>query len=1185
MSVKEVHIGLISPERIRRMSYGEVTNDAFVHYRRKREPVGNGKLMDNNASTEGFIYGGLFCERIFGPSKDYTCGCHKVKNNPTKEHQVCNYCGVQIEKSSVRGERLGHIELAVPVCHPWFLKSGNSSTIATLLGISAKTLVDVASYNKYMVLDPKDTELEKYQALTYHEFNEAHVRYDFSDFDDNFECPFDCGTGGSIIMRALQELNLEQLRDELTDRISATKSQSMKKDLIKRLSLVNDFLKSGNKPEWLMLTALPVLPPNLRPLSQLSSGVYATSDLNELYRTVIRANNRIKEAPEGTIPNIIMYNMCAELQTAVCRLFDNAKMARPATDSRRRPYKSLSASICGKHGRFRQNLLGKRVDYSGRSVIVVGPELKMYQCGLPKEMAIELFAPFVVNRLIDIHFEETGKQMSIKTARKTVETRADVRIWDALEYVIRGKCVLLNRAPTLHRLGIQAFEPVLVEGHAIKLHPLVCTGFNADFDGDQMAVHVPLSEQAQAEAQELLLATKNLLKPSDGKPVAVPSQDMVLGIYYLSRDAVNDEIRGTYANPEEAIMAYETKDNNQKRVIELDDLIRIRIDGKLVKTTLGKYLLSTIIPKELGFGGETGVDLPLIRKKEISQIIDKCVEVKGVEETTVLLDNLKSMGYKYSTRAALTVSAFDVKIPEKKKEILAHTDEKVNKINQFYNRGMLSKAEKSSRIIGLWSDATEMVTAELEDNMERDNPIHMMADSGARGSIAQIRQLAGMRGLIANASGAVIEVPIRRNYAEGLTVLDYFVSSRGARKGMADTALRTANSGYLTRKLVDVSQDVIIVEEDCGAEHGIIVKDITSNLNEFIEDVGERLIGRYLVNDFNINGVFVSKDKLLTAKDVEKLLSTGVTEFEIRSPMHCCSHNGVCSKCYGADLSNGKVVNKGVAVGVISAQSIGEPGTQLTMRTFHTGGIASAEDITQGLPRVEELFENRGSERAAILAPFDGAISRSFVKNQHVVTVISDTGEYEIYKFKNGANVLVNDGDKIKKGAKINNGMMHSSEILRVWGKAEAEQFIISEIQRTYRMQGVKINDKHIEVIVRQMFSKVQIVDSAKSDYAVGTSVSRSAVYQYNKNNPNNPIIYRDIICGIQKVATNSDSFLSAASFQETERVLVKASLSGAVDTLNGLKENVICGRLIPAGTGVTGAIRGEYSEIDDIKR
>ena len=1183
MKISKLSLGLISPERVHELSYGEVTMDKYIHHRSKREPAGS---VDNNASAEGFVYGSLFCERIFGPVTDYTCGCHKYKGDRSKEHTVCSHCGVPIEKSSVRGERMGHIELAVPVCHPWFLKSGTSSTIAMLLGVSTKNVIAVANYDMFMVLDPKKTPLEKYQFLTYDAYNLMREKYD--DFDDNsiqFGVPehsFECGTGGNILYEALKAFDLEKEKADIEHKITLTKSASTIADLTKRLNLIDSFIKSGNKPEWMMLTALPVLPPNLRPVSKLNDGVYATSDINELYRGVIKANNRIKGVMDGVVPAVILYSMCRELQQSVIRLFDNHKISKPAMSrgigGAKRAYKSLAAGICGKHGRFRQNLLGKRVDYSGRSVIVVGPELKMYQCGLPKEMAIELFAPFVVHRYIEIVKADGGEELSIKAAKRILERRGDDRLWDALEEVIKGKCVLLNRAPTLHRLGIQAFEPVLVEGHAIKLHPLVCTGFNADFDGDQMAVHVPLSDMAQEEAHKLMLATKNLLKPSDGKPVATPSQDMVLGIYYLSMPTSDTECKGVYSSPAEAEMAYANK------VIDLHNKIKIRYNGKLLDCTLGQFKLNSVIPQDLGYGSGDGMDIKFhVKKKELGKIIDKCIEIHGSERATQMLDDLKALGYKYSTQAAITVSAFDVLIPEAKKTILEEADNKVDVIRKYYNRGFMSEGEKSKKVVDIWNKATDDVTTALQDNLPHDNPIYMMADSGARGSIAQIRQLAGMRGLIANTSGAVIETPIKRNYSEGLTVLDYFVSSRGARKGMADTALRTANSGYLTRRLVDVSQDVITTCRDCGSTEGIKVSTIRHG-TELVEDISERLIGRYLVNDFVLpNGEVISKDKLLDKVDVEKLLATGTDEFEIRSVLHCHAHHGVCCKCYGADLSTSRLVKTGVAVGVIAAQSIGEPGTQLTMRTFHTGGIASTEDITQGLPRVEEIFENRGSEKMATLAPFDGTVEMHNERGNYVVTITSDNGDNEVYRFKQGNKMLVTNGGRVKKGDKLNNGMLHSSEILRVWGKAETEAFIISEIQRTYRLQGVDINDKHVEMIIRQMFSKVYIVDAETSDFVNGTLVQRGKVFEYNtdieKRIANGetglkPIIYRDEIRGIQRVAKSSDSFLSAASFQETEQVLVNAALRGAVDNLEGLKENVILGNLIPSGTGYAAHVK-----------
>lgn len=1189
-TINGIQISLLSPERIRELSSGEVTSDVFVYYRAKREPSTGS--VDNNSSSEGFIYGGLFCERIFGPVKDYTCGCHKYKNSKAHAGVVCSHCGVPVVKSSVRSERLGHIELAAPVCHPWFLKGGGTSKIALLLGLNVNDVCDVAKCDKYIVLDPKDTELTKWQILDAKTYESMREMYD--SVEDIYSTPtegFISGTGGAAIRQALMDLDLEATYKELKERIECTKSEQAKKNLYKRIALVRDFLESGNKPEWMVLTVLPVMPPNLRPLSKLDSGMYATSDINELYRKVIEANNNLKQYG-AVLPGIVYNEMVKELQVAVMRLYNNHRMkptmnkqgngTQPAMDKHHRVYKALSAGICGKHGRFRQNLLGKRVDYSGRSVIVVGPNLKMYQCGLPKEMALELFTPFVIHDYIERIKEETGEELKTRTAKRIVESRSDPRVWDSLEKVIKGKCVLLNRAPTLHRLGIQAFEPVLVEGHAIKLHPLVCTGFNADFDGDQMAVHVPLSEAAQKEAHELMLATKNLLKPADGKPVAVPSQDMVLGVYYLTMPADEEIAQRCFANLDEAKLAYA---NN---VIKLHTHIKVRMGGRMYDSTFGRFLFNEVVPQDLGFvdrttlgerEGKLEVDFH-VKKGELGKLVNKCIDKYGVERATAFLDDLKDIGYKYSTKSGISLSAFDVVIPPEKEQIIEEATAKVANFKKYYNRGFMSNDERVNKTLAVWNKATDDVTDVLEKSMPTDNSLFMMADSGARGSTAQIRQLAGMRGLIANASGGVIEIPITRNYMEGLTVLDYFVSSRGARKGMADTALRTAKSGYLTRKLVDVSQDVVVSIEDCGTTEGLIIENnVEEQGGKVLETVAERLTGRYLVRDEQLpDGTVITKDTMITKELAEKMENSGKKSFEIRSVMHCCSPEGVCRKCYGMDLAKGTLVEKGVAVGVIAAQSIGEPGTQLTMRTFHTGGVANTEDITQGMPRVEEIFENRGLDRVAILAPIAGRVSirQETGRKKSIIEITSSDGITETCTIKTSTPLLVSEGDYVDKGQKLTRGMLHSSEILRVSGKVAAENYIIGEIQQTYRTQGVEINDKHIEVIIRQMFNKVRITDAGSSNFVEGRLVTRAKVYAKNTeireriaNGENLALVqYEDLIQGIQVAAKNSDSFISAASFQETERALVNAALAGAIDPLHGLKENVVIGSLLPVGEG-----------------
>ena len=1069
---------------------------------------------------------------------------------------------------------MGHIELAAPVSHIWYFK-GIPSRISLMLDISPKALEQVLYFASYIVIDPGEArEISKMQILTETEYRDLYEKYE----DD-----FRAGMGAEAIKELLTEIDLDQLYTQITTDLEGASGQKRVR-LLKRLEVVESFRQSGNRPEWMILDVIPVIPPDIRPMVQLDGGRFATSDLNDLYRRVINRNNRLARLLELQAPDIIIRNEKRMLQEAVDSLIDNGRKGRPVTGPNNRPLKSLSDMLKGKQGRFRQNLLGKRVDYSGRSVIVVGPELKMYQCGLPKEMALELFKPFVMKRLV-----ETKAVVNIKAARKAVE-RAKPEVWDALEVVIKGHPVLLNRAPTLHRLGIQAFEPVLVEGRALKLHPLVCTAYNADFDGDQMAVHVPLSAEAQAEARFLMLAAGNLLKPSDGRPVCVPTQDMILGSYYLTLDKDGEKGEGkVFRDVDEAMMAYQTG------YLTLHSKIKVRMTKEfngvketgLVDTTVGKIIFNNPIPQDLGFVDRSleenkfklEIDF-LVGKKQLGKIIDACIRVHGTQTTSVVLDHIKAQGYKYSTRGAITVAVCDAKIPPEKKAIISAAEEQVDGIRNEYMMGFLSNDERYQNVLKVWEKATDDVTAKLQDNLDRFNPIYMMADSGARGSMSQIRQLAGMRGLIANTSGKTIEIPIRANYREGLNIMEYFISSRGARKGLADTALRTADSGYLTRRLVDVSQDVIIREDDCHTDEGLEIFDIKSG-NNVIEGLRERLIGRYLVHDFcDENGnVLVSKDKMMGEEEADIIVNAGTEEIEIRSILGCHCKHGVCRKCYGSNLANGQPVTVGEAVGIIAAQSIGEPGTQLTMRTFHTGGVASAEDITQGLPRVEELFEARKPKSLAIISEIDGEVRFEEIKKaRHAVVYNKATGEEKQYLIPFGFRVNVEEGQVIKAGDKITDGAIYPADILSILGPKAVQNYLISEVQSTYRLQGVDINDKHIEVIVRQMMKKVKIEDSGSTSFMAGQNYDRNEVLYENKmieerikngEEGLKPAKYTQLLLGITKAALATDSFLSAASFQETTRVLTDAAIKGKVDPLVGLKENVIIGKLIPAGTGM----------------
>ena len=1160
---ESIKISLASPDQIREWSHGEVKKPETINYRTLKPERD-----------------GLFCERIFGPTKDWECHCGKYKKIRYKG-KICDRCGVEVTRAKVRRERMGHIELAAPVSHIWYFK-GIPSRMGLILDLSPRVLERVLYFSTYIVTDPGSVkELSKMQTLTEKEYRDLREKYE----DD-----FQAGMGAEAIKKLLEEVDVEKVSQELKAELETAAGQKRAR-ILKRLEVVESFRISGNRPEWMILEAVPVIPPDIRPMVQLDGGRFATSDLNDLYRRVINRNNRLKRLLELGAPDIIVRNEKRMLQEAVDALIDNGRRGRPVTGPNNRPLKSLSDMLKGKQGRFRQNLLGKRVDYSGRSVIVVGPELKMYQCGLPKEMALELFKPFVMKRLV-----ETGAVGNIKAARKSVE-RAKPEVWDALEVVIKNHPVLLNRAPTLHRLGIQAFEPVLVEGRALKLHPLVCTAYNADFDGDQMAVHVPLSAEAQAEARFLMLAANNLLKPSEGRPVTVPTQDMVLGSYYLTLDKDGEVGEGkVFRNMEEAMMAYDAK------AISLHAKIRVRrtaefngetISG-LVETTMGRMIFNRPIPQDLGYVDRSTPENALkfeidflVGKKQLGQIIEHCIKVHGTEQTAEVLDEIKAQGYKYSTISGITVAVCDATIPAAKKDLLKAAEAEINEISDEYAEGFLSESERYNAVLRTWEKCTNDVTDALQKGLDRYNPIYMMADSGARGSMSQIRQLAGMRGLIANTSGKTIEIPIKANYREGLNILEYFISSRGARKGLADTALRTADSGYLTRRLVDVSQEVIIREEDCGTTEGIEVFDITAG-PESIEPLHERLIGRYLVDDFcdEDGNVLVSKDKLMTEEDADLIVGRGVERIKIRSVLYCRAKNGVCKKCYGASLANRKPVEVGEAVGIIAAQSIGEPGTQLTMRTFHTGGVASAEDITQGLPRIDELFEGRKPKHVAIINEIDGKVAfEEIKKNRHVVVTNDETGESRSYLIPFGSRLTVKEGEYIKRGKRITEGSVNPHDVLAISGTQEVQDYLIQEVQRVYRMQGVDINDKHIEIIVRQMLRKVRVDDAGDTDLLVSSLADKNEVLSANEairqriangEEGLKEATYTPILLGITKASLATDSFLSAASFQETTRVLTDAAIKGKVDSLIGLKENVIIGKLVPAGTGMKC-----YSEVE----
>lgn len=1124
-----IRIGLASPEQIRAWSSGEVKKPETINYRTLKP------------EREG-----LFCEKIFGPTRDWECHCGKYKRVRYKG-VVCDRCGVEVTRSKVRRERLGHIELAAPVSHIWYFK-GIPSRMGFLLDMSPRALEKVLYFVSYIVTDPGDTPLMKKQLLTESEYREYREKYGNR---------FQAGMGAEAIKQLLEEIDLDKLAAELRKELAEASGQR-KLRAIRRLEVVEAFRQSGNRPEWMILEVIPVIPPELRPMVQLDGGRFATSDLNDLYRRVINRNNRLKRLLDLGAPDIIVRNEKRMLQEAVDALIDNGRRGRPVTGPGNRPLKSLSDMLKGKQGRFRQNLLGKRVDYSGRSVIVVGPELKMHQCGLPKEMALELFKPFVMKRLVD-----KGLAHNIKSAKRMVE-RVRSEVWDVLEEVIREHPVLLNRAPTLHRLGIQAFEAVLVEGRALQIHPLVCTAYNADFDGDQMAVHVPLSAEAQAEARLLMLSSNNILNPKDGKPVASPTQDMVLGIYYLTVDKEGARGEGkVFSSYEEAAMAYE------HGVIDLHAQILVRLDGKLVKTTVGRLIFNfeVPIPKELGFYN------CVMEKKELGKLVARSYRLLGGAATAELLDGIKKLGFKYATKAGITIGIKDLDVRIGKEEILRETEAKVEVVEQQYQKGLISEEEKYQKVISLWNNATEELTKRLMGSLDKFNPIFMMATSGARGNVQQIRQLAGMRGLMADPSGRIIDLPIKASFREGLTVLEYFISTHGARKGLADTALRTADSGYLTRRLVDVCQDVIIREEDCGTTEGVVVEDIKEG-TETIEALEERILGRVAAEDIvdpQTGELIVPRNTHIDEEHVEKIKARGIRQVNIRSALTCRTRYGVCAQCYGWSLATCSPVEVGEAVGIIAAQSIGEPGTQLTMRTFHTGGVAG-EDITQGLPRVEELFEARKPKGQAIIADAAGVVEIGEVRGRREIAIVTDEGERHSHIVPFGSRIKVVAGQRVEPGDELTEGSVNPHDLLKVKGPRGAQLYLLREVQRVYRMQGVDINDKHIEIVIRQMMKKVRVDDPGDTCLLPGGIVDR---FEYEEENARvverggRPATARPVILGITKASLATDSFLSAASFQETTRVLTEAAIKGKTDLLMGLKENVLIGKLIPAGAGM----------------
>ena len=1145
----KLKIGLASDEKIREWSHGEVKKPETINYRTLKPEKD-----------------GLFCEKIFGPTKDWECHCGKYKRVRYKGI-VCDRCGVEVTTSKVRRERMGHIELAAPIAHIWYFK-GIPSRVALMLDISPRSLEKVIYFAAYIVTDKGTSGLLKCQILNEKEYHEAEEKYGRGSFKAEM--------GAEAIRKLLAEIDVEKLSASLKKELEKA-SEQKKAKLIKRLDTVESFRMSGNKPEWMIMNVVPVIPPELRPLVQLDGGRFATSDLNDLYRRVINRNNRLKRLLELGAPEIIVRNEKRMLQESVDALIDNGRRGRPVTGAGNRPLKSLSDMLKGKQGRFRQNLLGKRVDYSGRSVIVVGPELKIYQCGLPKEMAVELFKPFVMKELV-----KRGLAHNIKNAKRMVE-KLRPEVWDILEEVIKDHPVMLNRAPTLHRLGIQAFQPILVEGRAIKLHPLVCTAFNADFDGDQMAVHVPLTPEAIAEARFLMLSVNNLLKPQDGKPVTVPTQDMILGAYYLTVQIDGEKGEGMYFKDEdEALMAYQNGDVGlhckvKVRRFKTDENGNVR--SKTIETTVGRLIYNQGIPQDLGFVDRTDpekefdleIDFPVI-KKNLGTIVAKCINAHGLSESAEVLDYIKATGYKYSTKGAFTVSVADVAVPPAKKEILAAADKQVENIHRQYKRGAITDEERYNAVIKVWEKATDDVTEAMKKNFDELNPIFMMAQSGARGNMNQVRQVAGMRGLMANTSGKAVEIPVKSCFREGLDSLEYFISAHGARKGLTDTALRTADSGYLTRRLVDVSQDIIIREDDCGSHEGIMLEDIKDG-NQLIEGLEERLVGRFLLEDFKdpqTGEVIVDTNTMITDKMAKQIVNTGVKQVWVRSILGCKCKHGACSKCYGMGLATRKLVNLGESVGIIAAQSIGEPGTQLTMRTFHSGGVAGG-DITQGLPRVEELFEARNPKGLATITEIDGTVQiKEEKKRKEVIVVGKDDAKTYVISF--GSKLRVKDGDTVKAGDQLTEGSINPNELLAIRGPEGVYEYIIAEVQKVYRNQGVDINDKHIEVIARQMLKKVRIEDPGDTGFYTASLVELLDFEEKNAEmiaEGKRPATGKRALLGITKASLATESFLSAASFQETTKVLTEAAIKGKVDNLIGLKENVIIGKLIPTGTGL----------------
>ena len=1143
----KLKIGIASDEKIREWSKGEVKKPETINYRTLKPEKD-----------------GLFCERIFGPTKDWECHCGKYKRVRYKGI-VCDRCGVEVTKAKVRRERMGHIELAAPVAHIWYFK-GIPSRIALMLDVSPRNLEKVVYFASYIVVDKGTSGLEKCQVLTEKEYHEAEEKYGKGSFKAQM--------GAEALKKLLEEIDLDKLSASIKKDIEKASEQKRSK-YIKRLDTVESFRISGNRPEWMIMGVVPVIPPELRPMVQLDGGRFATSDLNDLYRRVINRNNRLKRLLELGAPEIIVRNEKRMLQESVDALIDNGRRGRPVTGAGNRPLKSLSDMLKGKQGRFRQNLLGKRVDYSGRSVIVVGPELKIYQCGLPKEMAVELFKPFVMKELVG-----RGLAQNIKNAKRMVE-RLNPEVWGILEDVIKDHPVMLNRAPTLHRLGIQAFEPVLVEGRAIKLHPLVCEAFNADFDGDQMAIHLPLSLEAQSEARYLMLSTNNLLKPQDGKPVAVPRLDMILGSYYLTMTLDGEKGEGTYfRDPDEAIMAFENHDVDihAKIFVRITKEINGEMKTKKIETSVGRIIFNQGIPQDLGFINreedpfQYEIDFPVM-KKSMGTIIERVIRLHGLTESAEVIDYIKALGFKYSTLAGITFSMSDVKVPPAKKEILKEADQKVETIRKQYTRGLITNEERYNAVIKVWDKATNDVSKAMEDNFDDLNPIYMMVKSGARGNMNQLRQIAGMRGLMASTTGKAVEIPIKSSFADGLDALEYFISAHGARKGLSDTALRTADSGYLTRRLVDVSQDIIVRERDCGTNEGIIIYDIKDG-NQIIEKMQERLIGRYAVNDVidpNTKELIVDNDTMITEAIADKIIAAGIERLEVRSVLGCHSKHGVCQKCYGMGLARRDLVSIGESVGIIAAQSIGEPGTQLTMRTIHSGGVAGVADITQGLPRVEELFEARKPKGLAIISEIAGVVKIKETKKKKEV-VVTGKDDARTYTIPFGSKMKVHDGDMVEVAQPLIEGSINPAEILAIKGPEGVYEYLISEVQKVYRNQGVDINDKHIEVIGRQMLKKVRIDDNGDTDMFPGSLID---MYEFADKNAQaiaegkRPATGKRVLLGITKASLATESFLSAASFQETTRVLTEAAVKGKVDDLVGLKENVIIGKLIPAGTGM----------------